>query len=304
MRIAAVNGVATAELMRDTSADRRAPWMLSREFRSTYRDSIVGSEILRRGRWWRGTGEAVADSAGTLVYPISVSQDMAEQLRVTVGDRIAWDVQGARVETRVTSVREVDWARLEPNFFVVFSSASLRGAPATWIVMTRMDDAGQRAVLQRTMAERYPNAVAFDVTVIQATVERIFGRVAIAVRFMAVFSLATGALVLLGAVAAGRLQRIREGALLKTLGARRRQISRIFLTEYMALGLLSALVGIGLASVGAWAFTKFLMELPFALPAVPLGGVLLATVLLVAVVGLSASREVFRRTAMEVLREN
>lgn len=304
MRIAALNGRPTQQLLADTTPGRPEPWMLRREYRSTYRDTIVASEILKQGRFWRGAGEGVADSTGTMVYPVSLSEDMARNLHVGLGDRIAWDVQGARIETRVTSVREVDWARLEPNFFVVFSSASLREAPATWIVMTRMDDGGRRATLQRAVAERFPNAVAFDITVIQATIERIFGRVAIAVRFMAAFSLATGALVLLGAVAAGRLQRIREGALLKTLGATRRQISRIFLTEYLALGLLSSVVGIGLASLGAWAFTTRVMELPFALPAVPLGLVLVGTAALVAIVGLTASREVFRRTAMEVLREN
>jgi putative ABC transport system permease protein len=304
MRIAALNGRPSQDILNDTGRIGIEPGMLRREYRSTFRDTIVSSEILKQGRFWRGTGEGLADSTGTLVYPISISEDMARSLDAGLGDRIAWDVQGARIETRVTSVREVDWARLEPNFFVVFSSASLKEAPATWIVMTRMDDAARRATLQRAVAERYPNAVAFDITVIQATIERIFGRVAVAVRFMAVFSLATGALVLLGAVAAGRLQRIREGALLKTLGATRRQISRIFLTEYLALGLLSSVVGIGLASAGAWAFTKFAMELPFALPAVPLLGVLIATAALVTIVGLTASREVFRRTAMEVLREN
>ena len=302
MRIAAVNGRATQQILNDTT-QRVSAWTLRREFRSTFRDTLVESETLTRGRWWRGEGPGIADSTGTLVYPISISSDIADDMHLGVGDRIAWDVQGARIETRIMNVREVDWARLDLNFFVVFSRAALASAPASWVVLTRLDDGAERARLQRTMAERFPNAVAFDVAVIQATVQRIFSRVAIAVRFMAAFSLATGALVLLGAVAAGRLQRIREGALLKTLGATRRQINRIFVTEYLALGTLSAAVGIGLAAGGAWAFTKWVLELPFALPAVPLGAVFASTALLVVVVGLTASREVFRRTAMEVLRE-
>ena len=153
------------------------------------------------------------------------------------------------------------------------------------------------------MVERYPNVTGFDVALLQRTVERILRRVAMAIRFMAAFSIVTGALVLLGAVAAGRLERIRQGALLKTLGATRRQIERLMLSEYVTLGLLSSLVGIGLASLGGWAFTKWVLEFRFELPALPLLGVLAATVALVAVIGLSGSREVFRRTAMEVLRE-
>jgi len=75
------------------------------------------------------------------------------------------------------------------------------------------------------------------------------------------------------------------------------------LAEYLALGLLAALVGIVLAALGAWAFTHWVFRLPFALPVVPLGAVLLVSVGLVGVVGVTASREVFRRTAMDVLRD-
>ncbi len=332
MRIAAINGRVAADLLRDTTARRPEGWTLRREYRSTFRDSLVGSETLTEGRWWTGEGEptrtagappprrrvAVGRSAqrvgpggriGTAVrdtfelFPVSLSTDVAADLKVGLGDRITWNVQGQMVRTRVVALREVDWARLEPNFFAVFSTAALREAPASWLVLARIDDTGARARLQRDVAERFPNVIAFDVATIQRTVERIFGRIAIAVRFMATLSLATGTLVLLGAVAAGRLQRIREGALLKALGATRHQLTRILLSEYLALGLLASVVGIGLAVAGGWAFTTQVLSLPFALPALPLLAVLAATAMLVAVVGLTASREVFSRTAMEVLRE-
>jgi putative ABC transport system permease protein len=303
MRIAAVNGRTVAQIQADTGRARPQGWTLRREYRSTFRDSAVGSETLTRGAWWHGTGEGVTDSTGTLVFPLSLSTDVATDLRVGIGDRLTWDVQGLQVHTRIVSLREVDWARFEPNFFAVFSSAALRQAPATYVVLTRVDDTGQRAALQRRVAERFPNVIAFDVAVVQGTVERIFRKVALAVRFMAGLSLTTGALVLLGAVAAGRLQRIREGALLKALGAKRRQLTRIFLTEYLALGLLAALVGVGLAIGGGWAFVTYALELTFVLPGGNLVVVALATAALTALVGMTASREVFRRTAMEVLRD-
>lgn len=303
MRIAAINGRATQQLLADTGRARPESWTLRREYRSTYRDSAVASETLRQGAWWHGAGEGRPDSTGAAVFPVSLSTDVATDLRVGVGDRVTWDVQGTQVHTTVVALREVDWARFEPNFFAVFSSAALRDAPASFVVLTRVEDAGRRALLQRGLAERFPNVIAFDVAVVQATVQRIFNKVAVAVRFMAGFSLAIGALVLLGAVAAGRLQRIREGALLKALGATRRRLTRILLAEYLALGLLASIVGIGLASLGAWAFTHWVFELPFVLPVAPLGVVLLASAALVGVVGVTASREVFRRTAMDVLRD-
>ena len=303
MRISAVNGRTADQLLADTGQGRPQSWVLRREYRSTWRDTLVGTEKLVRGRWWRGRGEAVPDSAGTPVFPVSLSTEVTQDLHVVIGDRITWEIQGRKVETRLVAVREVDWARFEPNFFTVFPSAALADGPASFVVLLRLDDAARRAVLQRAVAERFPNVIAFDIAIVQRTVQRIFNRVAVAIRFMAVFSLAIGTLVLLGAVAAGRHHRIREGALLKTLGATRRQLTRILLTEYVALGLLAALVGIGLASAGAWAFTKWVLGLPFVVPALPLGAVLLGTALLVALVGITASRDVFRRTAIEVLRD-
>ncbi len=319
MRIAAINDRTRDQLLNDTTTPverRPATWTLRREYRSTFRDTLVATEVLTEGRLWRGEGEAqrpagatparrVADrGADTLaLFPVSLSTDVATDLKVGIGDRITWSVGSEAIRTRVVALREVDWARFEPNFFAVFSTAALRRAPATWVVLTRHEDAGVRGRLQRTVAERLANVIAFDIATVQRTVERILARIAIAVRFMAGLSLATGTLVLLGAVAAGRSQRIREGALLKALGATRRQLTRILLSEYLALGGLAALVGIGLAALGGWAFTKWVMELPFVLPVAPLGIVVLLTASLVALVGLTASREVFRRTAMEVLRD-
>jgi putative ABC transport system permease protein len=270
--------------------------MLRREFRSTYRDSATNSERLVQGAWWHAPGAGPP-------FPVSLSTDVAHDLKVGVGDRIEWTVQGLTVPTTVVALREVEWARFEPNFFAVFSSAALAKAPRSTVVLTQVDAAAARARLQRAVSERYANVTSIDIALVQATVERILRRVSLAIRFMAAFSLATGALVLLGAVAAGRLERIREGALLKTLGATRRQLSHILLAEYLALGLLAGMVGIGLSAGGGWAMMHLVFDLGFRLPALPLLVVLAVTATLVATVGIAASREVFRRTAVEVLRD-
>jgi putative ABC transport system permease protein len=295
MRIAAINGKSVDSLIRDP-AERRGGWPLRREYRSTYRDTATASERLVAGAWWHGRG-------GGPPYPVSLSTDIAAELRVRVGDRIDWTVQGATVPTVVVALRTVDWARMEPNFFAVFSTAALEHAPRSSVVLTRVDDAGDRGRLERTVSQHYANVTSFDVALLESTIEKVLGRVSLAIRFMAAFSLATGALVLLGAVTAGRLERIREGALLKTLGATRRQLTRILLAEYSALGLLAGGVGVGLSVAGGWAMVHWVFDLKFALPALPLVAVLAGTAALVAVVGIAASREVFRKTAMEVLRE-
>ena len=296
MKIASVRGRTQEQIGQLPPEQRPTPWTLRREFRSTYRDTANTAEKILQGHWW---GRDVTGPP----WPVSLERDVAAELKVGLGDSITWNVQGVMVPSRVAVIREVTWARFEPNFFAVFPPAALVHAPHSLVLLTRADEAGPRARLQRGISERFTNVTSYDVALLQRTIERIFSRVALAIRFMAVLSLATGTLVLLGAVAAGRLQRIREGALLKTLGATRRQLTSILLVEYVALGLLAGLVGIALAIGGGWAMTHWVLKLTFAVPVLSLAAVLVVTAGLVALVGMAASREVFRRTAVEVLRD-
>jgi putative ABC transport system permease protein len=120
---------------------------------------------------------------------------------------------------------------------------------------------------------------------------------------MALFSLAVGTLVLIGALATSRFQRVREGALLRTLGATRSQVFRVVLAEYLSLGLLASVVALVLAAAAGWAVARFLFDSSFSLPLLPMSGLTLAVVLLTVIVGLANSREVVRRPPLEVLRE-
>lgn len=275
-------------------------WAVRREYRSTYRDTLVDSEKLLRGRMWRpGAG----GQAGGGPAEVSMDVSVAEDLKVDVGDQIVWDVQGVRIPTRITSIREVDWQRLEPNFFAVFPTEVLQGAPQTWVMLARAPNSPARAGAQRDVVRRYSNVAVLDLTAIQAALDDVLGRVAAVIRFLAAFSVATGFIVLLGAVLSGRLQRIRESVLLRTLGATRRQIARVLLAEYLALGLLAALAGILLAVIAGWALARWLFEVDYAVPVLPLLWLALGVTALSAAVGLLASREVFRHTPLEALRE-
>jgi Predicted ABC-type transport system involved in lysophospholipase L1 biosynthesis, permease component len=150
--------------------------------------------------------------------------------------------------------------------------------------------------------EHYPNVSSIDLSLIQEAVGDILGKISIAIRFMALFSIATGALVLLSAVAASRRQRLREGVLLKTLGATRSQIGRIMLSEYAVLGLLGSIVGILLSFAGAWALMRFVFDAPFTPIALPLLVLAALMTALTLSIGLWSSRDVFAATAMGALR--
>ncbi len=315
MRVASVNGEPVRRRStepRDGSAgsgtspgaepdDQRGPrnWAVRREYRSTYRDTLTSSEELVAGEWW----DSERETQGREPFEVSLETEIAEQLGVDVGDRIDWDVQGVIVPSVVTSLRAVDWARLEPNFFAVFEPAALLEAPQMGVLLARAEDAAVRAAVQRDVVASHSNVSVIDLTLVQRALDEVVGRVSLVVRFLAGFSVATGFIVLLGAVATGRRQRIRESVLLKTLGATRRQIGTILLTEYALLGTLAVMVGVGLSLGAAWGLARFLFEVPFAADPLPLATLAAAIAVLSAAVGLSASREVFRSTPMEALRE-
>jgi len=298
MRIKSVNGRAVAQLLSDTTR-RGGAWALRREYRSTYRDSLQGSETLVGGRWFGGTRPA----SGAPVDEVSLEQDVAKELRVKVGDVVTWDVQGVEVPTRVTSLRDVNWARFEPNFFAVFSRGALEQAPKQFVLLTNVPDVASAARVQRAVVQRYPNVSAIDLSIIRKTIGEIVDRVSVAIRFLAVFSLAMGIPVLFSAVAATRRERIREGVLLKTLGATQGQIRRILFAEYALLGVLGSLTGMLLSFGGAWALLKFVFERPFAPATVPAVAIAGAMVLVTVSIGMLSGRDVFRTTPMAALRE-
>jgi putative ABC transport system permease protein len=297
-RIAAINGRSASALLSDSLPPRPSRWALRREYRNTYRDTLVASETLVEGSWW----DAPSPDTASLFW-ISLETDVAGELGVGVGDRITWDVQGVLIETRVANLRRVNWARFEPNFFVVFERRALERAPQSFVVLTRVDDPRQRAELQRDLVIRHSNVAALDLTLVQQTLDTVLGSVALAIRFMALFSIVAGLLVLTGAIATSRFQRMKESVLLKTLGADRAKIGRIILTEYGVLGTVASLSGIVLSSVAGWLLARFLFEIPFSLPALQLLGLGLFAALATTAVGLANSYHVFRAPPLAVIRE-
>ena len=292
MRIASVRGVAVSTLQADTLRDGR--WALRREYRSTWRDTMVGSEKLVAGRWWTATA---GDTAR-----ISVEQDVAAELGVSVGDAIVWDVQGTRIPTIVASIRTVDWARFEPNFFVVFQPGVLETAPHTWVTLARIPSPETRGILSRRIAERFPNVTSLDLTLIQGAIATLLGKVTLAIRFMALFSLVTGLVVLVGAIATSRFQRVREAALLRTLGASRRQLVLVALAEYAALGVVAGLAALLLGGSAAWSLSHWIFQVPFSVPVGAAVMLVVATALVTMLVGLWTALDVARQTPLGVLR--
>ena len=300
MRISSINGKSVADMSPVAPGQRgRASWALRREFRSTYRDKPAASETIVAGKWFSDSAIEVARDTGE----ISLEEGIAKELNVKLGDKITWNVQGVQIPTRITSFRKVVWTRFEPNFFVVFAPPVLKGAPNSYVMLAQAKDPAAVALLQRAVVNRFPNVSSIDLTAIKRTVDRIVGKVSLAIRFMALFSLAVAIPVLFSAVSATRRERVREGVLLKTLGATRGQIARILLAEYSLLGLMGGLTGMLLSIAGGWAVVRYMFKTPFAPAIVPVAGIAAVIVGLTLLIGLLAGRDVFRETPIAALRD-
>lgn len=303
-RIAAINGLRIDALEALPDGRRPEGWALHREYRNTYRDDLGRAETLTHGSWWDGTP---GTEDGTVVDPgglprLSLEADIAEALRVDLGDTIGWDVAGTEVSAVVTSLRRVDWDRLEPNFFAVLEPGVLEGAPQNLLAVARVPEPAERDRIQRELVGVFPNVSALDFSRVQEAIESVLSRVRQAVAFLAGFSALAGIIVLAGTLATSRAHRLREGALLKTLGARRSQILTVLFAEYLALGSIATASGLGLAIVATALMMPRLFEVGFTLNIGVVAAIWAAVVGITVVTGLVGSRDLIRRPPLPVLR--
>ena len=303
MRISEVNGAPVRTLFRRGPQESRGNpigpegWTLRREYRSTFRDHLTEAEELVAGRF---IPRATLDDEP---IPVSISQGLLEDMKLELGDRLVFDVQGLRLETEISSVRKVDWTKVRPNFFFVFPRGVLEEAPAMHIVATRTPHPRATAQVQSDLIEAYPNISSIDLHLIVTTINDIIGKVEWVVQFMALFTIAAGLLVMTGAIITSRYQRIRESVLLRTLGADSNTIERILLVEFASIGLLASVLGGFVSLATTWALMKFLIRLPMTVDWKVLVAGMLAMVALTTLTGLLNSRGITRQAPLEILRQ-
>ncbi len=275
---------------------RRRDWVYEREYRVTYRDSLIETEEIVEGEWHGTVGE------DGVIY-VSVAENVARGMKAKVGSKITFNVQGALVETVVGSIRKVDFRRVQTNFFVVFPKGVLEEAPQFYVVVSRVDSEEQSAKFQQALVKGFPNVSVVDLTQILKSVKTVLDKVSFVIRFMALFSILTGLVVLISSVVLSKFQRIQESVLLRTLGAHRRQIIRINALEYFLLGSLATLTGIGLSVVGSFALAKWSLKIPYEPNLWPALIVFVSITGLTMLIGLLNSREIIRKPPLEVLRK-
>lgn len=256
-RLTAINGREVRLQAFDSERTRR---LARREFNLSYAEASKADNEIVAGRWWAPGGAAVESS---------MEVDIAGRLGIRVGDVLTWDIAGNRVEAPVTSLRRVNWNSFTPNFFVVFSPGALDGQPTSWIGSFHLP--AERIATADALLAAHPNISLIDLDRILDTVRDIADKVTRAVSAVFWFALAAGVLVLLGAIATTQDEREREGAILRTVGARRRQLFASHAAEFLAIGVTAGLT----ATLIAWGLTHLLARELFQIPFTPSAGLLL-----------------------------
>ncbi|HYC85094.1 MAG TPA: FtsX-like permease family protein, partial [Chryseosolibacter sp.] len=294
-RLNEVKGKTVEALQKDTT-DKIPNWALMREYRVTYRDSLHVSEELI-------TGEIQKMKSGRDSVWVTISEGMEENLEVTVGDSLVFDIQGVPLKAFISGIRKVEWPKDPPNFIFVFPTGVLEYAPQIFVTATRIENQQQANRFQQQLVLEYPNVSLIDLRLILSTVNELFDKLGLIIRFLALFSIVTGLVVLAGAVINSKFVRIKENVLLRTMGARTGQITRITLIEYGYLGLFSAITGMILSLGGGWLLTTFFFEIKFAFDWLELSLISVGVVVLTVVIGWINSREVISTPPLQVLRK-
>ena len=271
--------------------EERAKRLAEREFNLSWAAVNRADNKIVAGRFW------APDSAEP---QFSVEEGIAKTLGINLGDTLTFDVAGSRFTAKVTSLRKVDWDSFKPNFFVIASPQLLQSYPASWITSFNLPQ-GREEVVTR-LVQRFPNVSVIDLSAIMAQVQRITDQVSRAVEFVFLFAIAAGLVVLFAAIVSTQDERVFEGAILRTLGASRRQLSILQLAEFLTIGLLAGTI----ASAGAVALSMVLSDRVLGVPydfrwGLPLAGIAIGGIG-VALAGLIGTRKVVNSPPLQTIR--
>jgi putative ABC transport system permease protein len=244
------------------------------------------------GSWW---GDS---QIGGLV---SVEQDYATRLGVSMGDELVFRVNQQEITATVSSLRTVRWDNMQPNFFFIFSPGTLDFLGATYLSTLLLQ--GEEKLVLNTMLRQFPTVVVLEVDALIEQIQTIIAQVSSAVELIAFLVLVAGALVLLSCVNATLDERFRENAILRTLGAGRKLIMSSLLIEFAFIGLLAG----SIATLGAEISLYYLQTVVFQQSFAPhywvwIAGPVSGT-LIIAGLGVLATRKVVNTSPLAVLRQ-
>jgi len=296
MRLDKVNGKTAADAKKDSTL-HISPRAFAYEYRVTYRDSLTNSEQITAGTF-------IGKTNGGKEVPVSAEERFAKRVNVKVGDKLVFNVQGVMMPAYISSIRKVNWNKIQTNFQIVFPKGALEDAPQANVLLTHVPSQKVSADYQLAIVRAFPNISIIDLGLVLSVLDQLLDKIGYVIKFMSGFSIITGIIVLISSVRISKYQRIQESVLLRTLGASRRQIFSITALEYFFLGALSALTGIVIAIASSWLLAKYTFDMPYKLNFWPVAAIFGIITVLTVIIGLLNSRGILNKPPLEVLRSN
>ena len=284
-RLVAING---RDVSPDDYTEERARRLVDREFNLSHSARLPTQNVVVAGRW-------TSEEPGA----ISVEEGIAKSLGLAIGDSLRFDVGGMQTETKITSLRKVDWGSMRANFFAMYPVDKLDNVPATYMTSFK---APPTPGFDNALVRQFPNITAVDMTATIGQIQRVLDQVIGAVEFLFAFTLAAGLVVLFAAVTATREERARDFAIMRAVGARASLLRQVQRIELIGVGLLAGFLASMVASVVGWALARYVFEFNWVVSLwVPLLGALSGALLALAA-GWWGLRDVLRRPVIETLR--
>jgi len=268
-------------------------WVVRGDRGLTYSATKPPRTTLSQGAWWP------PDYTGPPLISFAAAE--AGEIGLTLGDTLTMNVLGRDITGTIASLREVDFSSAGMGFVMSMNRSALAGAPHTFITTIYADQAAEAAIL-RDLSTAYPNITVISVRNAISRVAGLMGSIAAAITYGALATLLTGAVVLIGAAAAGERARTYEAAVLKTLGASRASVLANFALRAAILGAAAGLVAVGAGGAAGWAVTHFVMENEFAFEPVSAFAIVTGGVVVTMLAGLAFAWRPLSARPAQILR--
>jgi putative ABC transport system permease protein len=283
-RLLRVNG---REVSPDDYTEDRAKRLVDREFNLSYAAQLPEHNAIVQGEWLPEEAHA-----------ISVEEGLAQTLKLKIGDTLLFNMGGVEVESRIGTLRKVDWGSMRVNFFMLYPLSQLNGVPATYIGAFK---APPVKGFDNALVRQFPNVTAVDMTNTINQVQQVLDKVIRAVEFLFGFTLASGLVVLFAAVTATREERAKEFAIMRAVGAQNTLLRQVQRAELAGVGFLAGVLASVVAVAVGWALARYVFEFAWVVSLwVPLAGAL-AGAALALLAGWWGLRGVLNRPVVQTL---
>jgi putative ABC transport system permease protein len=282
-------------LVDGTAADglklKNYPKRLLQTVSLTWSNGLPAGSTLVQGRWWdQDDGQSLA-----------ITEHIAQRLHLHLGSRLVLASNGRTIQAEVTAIIRHNGQHVYARSEFIFTPKALAGLPVVWYGAVHVDPR-QVGALQRALFNAYPTVTVIDIADVIETVQAVVQQITVVVRFLAAFSILSGAIILASSIASTHFRRVREVVVLKTLGAKRNHIAAVFSVEFIVLGLLAGLVGVIFANL----LSRILLhqlDVAFHVEWPATAVALVGTAVLAVTTGWAASFRILGQKPLQVLRE-